>query len=29
MILHLTWVKLFVPETKGTFLEKVEAKVVT
>lgn len=27
MILQLTWVKLFVPETKGTSLEKVEAQV--
>lgn len=29
MILQLTWVKLFVPETKGTSLEKVESQVVT
>lgn len=29
MILQLTWVKLFVPETKGTSLEEVEAQVVT
>ncbi len=27
MILQLTWVKLFVPETKGTSLEEVEAQV--
>ena len=29
MVLQLTWVKLFVPETKGTSLEEVEAQVVT
>ena len=28
MVLQLTWVKLFVPETKGTSLEEVEAHVV-
>ena len=28
MVLQLVWVKLFVPETKGTSLEEVEAQVV-
>ena len=27
MILQLVWVKLFVPETKGTSLEEVEVRL--
>jgi len=27
MVLQLVWVKLFVPETKGTSLEKMEVRL--